>query len=189
MIFFNLVNSTTFTNSSSNSEKLNQAIKSIKKKKDIDNAHKILLKLSDEGNLEASYILGKLYLSKITKYHNEIEAYNTIVKAANKNHPKSQLFIGKLFLYGKIVDKDYEKAIYYFKEASKQRLYEANCYIAYMYASGKGVFPNFGRAHIFAKDEYKKGNKLCRKIWKDYNLAKYPKDNSWKIGDYLKPIK
>ena len=57
-----------------------------------------------------------------------------------------------------------------------------------MYASGLGVFPNFGRAHNFAKTEYKNDNKLCVKIWKDYNLGKYPKDEGWKIGDYNKPV-
>lgn len=79
--------------------------------------------------------------------------------------------------------------MYYFKEASQQRIYDANCYIAYMYATGKGVFPNFGRAATFAKDEYEKGNKLCAKVWKDYNLGKYPQDKGWKIGDYLEPVK
>ncbi len=189
IFFISLVNSTTLNRPTQISDQLKKAIELIKDKKSLDNAHKILLNLSNNGDLEASYVLAKFYLSKITSYHNEIEAYNLIVKTANKNHNKSQLLLGKFLLHGKVVNKDYEKAIYYFKEASKQKLYEANCYIAYMYASGKGVFPNFGRAHVFAKDEYKRGNKLCKKVWKDYNLAKYPKDNSWKIGDYLKPIK
>lgn len=189
IIFFNLVNSTTLDKSSSQGEKLQKAIKLIKEKKNLDNAYNILLNLSNNGNIEASYILGKFYLSKITKYHDEIKAYNTILSAANKNHSKSQFLIGKFFLHGKVVEKDYEKALYYFEEASKQKLYDANCYIAYMYATGKGVFPNFGRAHQFAKDEYKRGNKFCKKVWKDYNLANYPKDKSWKIGNYLEPVK
>jgi len=188
-ILTTLVNSTTLDSYSQSSEQLKEAISLINKKINLDKAYNLLLQSSKAGNLNATYTLGKFYLSKITPYYDKINAYNTLLKAANANHSKSQLIIGKFFLQGKIVEKDYEKAMYYFKEASKQKLYDANCYIAYMYATGKGVFPNFGRAAVFAKDEYKKGNKLCKKIWKDYNLDKYPQDKSWKIGDYLKPVK
>jgi uncharacterized protein len=157
--------------------------------KNINKAHELFTKASNLGNLDSTYLLGKLYLSKKTKYYNLIKAYNTFVDGANKGHGKSQLMIGRFLLMGEIVDKDYEKALHYFRLASKQKEYEANCYIAYMYASGMGVFPNFGRAHLFAKDEYKNGNKLCIKVWNDYNLGKYPVDNGWKIGDYNEPVK
>lgn len=189
IIFINLVNSTTLANKLDENKELKEAINLIKNKKDINSAHNTLVNLSQNDNLEAKYVLGKLYLSDKTNFYDEIKAYNTILSAANKNHSKSQFLIGKFFLHGKVVEKDYEKALYYFEEASKQKLYDANCYIAYMYATGKGVFPNFGRAHQFAKDEYKRGNKFCKKVWKDYNLANYPKDKSWKIGNYLEPAK
>jgi len=157
--------------------------------KNITKAHNLLRKASKLNHNEATYTLSKLYLSKKTAYFDKAKAYNTIIDSANIGHAKSQTLLGKFLLFGIAVDKDYEKAIYYFKEASKSKDYSANCYIAYMYASGSGVFPNFGRAHVFAKDQYKKGNKLCKRVWKDYNLGKYPKDNSWKIGNYNKPVK
>ena len=156
--------------------------------KNINQAMEYFQKASDLGNLESTYTLGKIYLSDKTKYHDPKKAYNSFVEAANKNHSKSQLMIGRFLLIGEIISIDYEKALHYFKLASKQKEYNANCYIAYMYAGGLGVFPNFGRAHVFAKDQYEKGNKLCVKVWKDYNLGKYPKDDGWKIGDYNKPI-
>ena len=140
-------------------------------------------------NQDIKYELAKEYSSKKSKDYDLKKAYNLLVDNVNENHAKSQLLIGRFFLIGLAVDKDYEKALYYFKEASKQKEYTANCYIAYMYASGKGVFPNFGRAHVFAKSEYERGNKVCKKVWKDYNLGKYPKDKGWNIGDYNKPIK
>ena len=117
------------------------------------------------------------------------KAYNLFVDDANSGNAKSQLMLGKFFLQkNELIQKDYEKALYYFKLASKQKLYEANCYIAYMYANGFGVFPNFGRAHVFAKKEYEKGNKLCTKVWNDFNLSKYSEDKGFKIGDYLVPV-
>ncbi|MDZ7820073.1 MAG: tetratricopeptide repeat protein [Aliarcobacter sp.] len=157
--------------------------------KNLNQAVEYFQKASDLGNLESTYTLGKIYLSQQTQYYNPKKAYNTFVDAANENHGKSLLMIGRFLLMGEIVDKDYEKALHYFKLASKQKEYEANCYIAYMYAAGMGVFPNFGRANTFAKDQYKKGNKLCVKVWDDYNLGKYPKDNGWKIGDYNEPVR
>ena len=138
---------------------------------------------------DIKYELAKEYSSKKSKDYDIKKAYNLLVDNVNENHAKSQLLIGRFFLIGLAVEKDYEKALYYFKEASKQKEYMSNCYIAYMYASGKGVFPNFGRAHVFAKSEYERGNKVCKKVWKDYNLGKYPKDKGWNIGDYNKPIK
>jgi TPR repeat protein len=140
-------------------------------------------------NSDIKYELAKQYSSKKSKNYDIKTAYNLLVDNVNEDHAKSQILIGRFFLIGLAVEKDYEKALYYFKEASKQKEYTANCYIAYMYASGKGVFPNFGRAHVFAKSEYKRGNKVCKKVWKDYNLGKYIEDKGWNIGDYNKPIK
>lgn len=157
--------------------------------KNVNKAYEYFTKASNLGNLESTYVLGKIHLSKSTHYYNLTKAYNFFVDAANKGDSKSQLMVGRFFLMGEIVDKDYEKALYYFKLASKQKEYEANCYIAYMYASGMGVFPNFGRAHVFAKEQYKKGDKLCVKVWNDYNLGKYTKDDGFKVGDYNEPVK
>jgi uncharacterized protein len=148
-----------------------------------------LLNSIELNTSDIKYELAKEYSSKKNKDYDIKKAYNLLVDNVNENHAKSQLLIGRFFLIGLAVDKDYEKALYYFKEASKQKEYTANCYISYMYASGKGVFPNFGRAHIFAKSEYERGNRVCKKVWKDYNLGKYPKDKGWNIGDYNKPIK
>ena len=187
-----LVNSTTLE-SSLDSEGINKLAISYLKgdgvKKNIPYAHKLLLDASKQGNLEATYNLAKLYSSKKTKYYDKKKSYNLLVDNVEKNHAKSQTLIAKYFLFGIAVDKDYEKALYYFKKASKQKEFNANCYIAYIYANAMGVYPNFGRAHVFARDEYKRGNKVCKKVWKDYNLGKYPKDKGWKFGDYNEPIR
>ena len=156
---------------------------------DIKRAYKILHKASKLNSPKADYLLAKIYQSKRSPYYDKVQAYNYFVDSANAGYAKAQEMIGKYFLFGKIVEKDYEKAIYYFKEASKQREYTANCYIAFMYANGYGVFPNFGRAHVFAKDQYEKGNPFCKKVWDDYNLDRYPIDKGWQVGDYLEPIK
>lgn len=154
-----------------------------------EKAKKYLDKAIKLKNARAMYILGRLHQLRRGPYYDEIDAYNSFVDSANGDYARAYEMVGKFLLHGKAVQKDYKKAIYYFKEASKRRIYSANCYIAYMYANGFGVFPNFGRAHVFAKEEYKKGDKLCVKVWNDFNLSSYIEDKGWKIGDYLKPIR
>ena len=128
------------------------------------------------------------YAIKLMKQKEYKKAYNLFLDDVKNGNAKSQVMIGRFFLQGnKLVEKDYKKAMYYFELASKQKNIEANCYLAYMYANGKNSLANFGRAHVFAKEGKKQGNKLCIKVWKDFNLDNYPEDKSWKLG-YYKPI-
>jgi len=156
-------------------------------KRNIRKAHDLLLKASNLNHNKSTYYLGKLYLSKKSTYYNLTKAYNSFVKAANNNYAPAQNMIGQFLVNGIVVNKDYKMAVRYFERASKQELIDAQCNLAFMYASGKGVFPNFGRAHQFAKKGVKLGNKRCKKVWKDYNLSKYDKDKGWKFNFYTKP--
>ncbi len=136
---------------------------------------------------KSTYYLGKLYLSKKSPYYNIKKAFNTFLEAANRNYAPAQNMIGQFLLTGTVIDTDYKKAVSYFEKASQQGDINAHCNLAFMYASGKGVFPNFGRAHQFAKVGLEKKNKRCKKVWEDYNLSKYDKDKGWKFNFYTKP--
>lgn len=153
----------------------------------LSKAKELLEEASNLNDDKSSYSLGKLYLSKNTPYFNPKKAYNSFVKAANNDYAPAQNMVGELLVNGIAVDKDYILAVKLFEKASKQGLINAQCNLAFMYASGKGVFPNFGRAHQFAKKGRELGNKRCIKVWDDYNLQKYPKDKGWKFNFYTKP--
>lgn len=155
--------------------------------KNITKAHDLLLKASKLGDDRSTYYLGKIYLSKKSKYYDLTDAYNYFVSSANNGYAPAQNMIGQFLVNGIVVEKDYKMAVRYFERASKQGLIDAQCNLAFMYASGKGVFPNFGRAHQFALKGKKQGNKKCQKVWDDYNLAKYAKDKGWKFNFYTKP--
>jgi len=145
----------------------------------------------EKGNLlnhhKSTYVLGKLYISKESPYYNKKLAFNTFLKAANDGYAPAQNMIGQFLAAGIAVEKDYKMAIQYFEYASKQGHEDAHCNLAFMYANGKGAFPNFGRAHQFAKEGVKKGNKKCIKVWETYNLQKYDEDKGWKFNFYTKP--
>lgn len=147
----------------------------------------LLEKASKLGYHKATYFLAKLYLSRKSPFYNTTTAFNTFLEASNNNYAPAQNMIGQFLLTGKVIKKDYKEAVKYFEKSSAQGFMEANCNLSFMYASGKGVFPNFGRAHIFAKEGVAKGNKKCLKVWKDYNLSKYKKDKGWKFNFYTKP--
>ncbi|WP_417324780.1 tetratricopeptide repeat protein [Halarcobacter sp.] len=145
----------------------------------------------EQGSLlnhhKSTYLLGKLYITKKSPYFNEKLAFNTFLKAANDGYAPAQNMIGQFLAAGIAVEKDYKLAIKYFEYASKQGHEDAHCNLAFMYANGKGAFPNFGRAHQFAKEGVKKGNKKCIKVWETYNLEKYDQDKGWKFNFYTKP--
>ena len=156
-------------------------------KRSLSKAKDLLEKASNLNHDKSTYYLGKIYLSKKTRYYNLISAYNTFLKAANRGFAPAQNMIGLFLTNGIAVDKDYKLAVKYFERASKQDYVDAQCNLSFMYASGKGVFPNFGRANQFAKKGLSLGNKKCIKVWKDYNLQKYDEDKGWKFNFYTKP--
>ena len=93
-----------------------------------------------------------------------------------------------MFLTSKVIlEKDYKEAVKWYERASKQGYVNAQCNLAFMYASGKGVWQNMGRAHAFAKPGFKKGNPNCEKVWNDFNLEKYPEDKGFKFKFYNEP--
>jgi TPR repeat protein len=105
---------------------------------------------------------------------------------ANQGHAGAQNRMGMFLLYG-FIQKDYVQAVKWFEKSSMQGYELANCHLAFMYASGKGVWQNLGRAHAFAKKGKDNGIKMCQKVWKDFKLFKYPEDKGWKFKFYNKP--
>ncbi|PLY08461.1 MAG: hypothetical protein C0625_02400 [Arcobacter sp.] len=156
-------------------------------KRSISKAKDLLQRASNLNHHKSTYYLGKIYLSEKTPYYDLATAFNTFLKAANKGYAPAQNMIGQFLTKGIVVEKDYKMAVIYFERASKQDYVEAQCNLSFMYASGKGVFPNFGRANQFARKGLSLGNKKCKKVWEDYNLQKYDEDKGWKFNFYTKP--
>lgn len=156
-------------------------------RRNIKKTYELLLKGYKLGSKKSAYSLAKLMLNKHTPYFDKLEAYNIFIDLSQKDYAPAYNMLGKMLLKGVVVAKDYELAVKYFERASKQNFTEAHCNLAYMYASGKGVFPNFGRAHTFAKEGMKKNHPFCKKVYKEYNLKKYPEDKGWKFNFYTNP--
>ncbi len=162
-------------------------LKGIEIKQDIEAAHDLLLKAATLKDKKSAYYLAKLYLNKNSPYFNLTKAYNIFLELSQVDYAPAQNIIGKFLLNGIAVEKDYILAVKYFEAASKKGYVEAHCNLAFMYVNGKGVFPNFGRANLFAKEGMKKNHPLCKKLYEDFNLEKYSEDKSFKFNFYTKP--
>jgi len=157
-------------------------------KRNFDLAKKYLEKASSLGFLKARYNLGIFYQNKSTRYFDLKKSFNIFYTLATKDgYASAQNRIGLFLQHGIYVQKNYKLAVKWYEKSAKQGNLNAECNLAFMYASGKGVFPNFGRAHNFAKRGYKQGQIVCSKVWNDYHLAKFTKDEGFKFGFY-KPI-
>lgn len=139
------------------------------------------------NSTEGTYNLGLFYLSKKTKFHDNKKALSLFLELARKGHAPSQNRVGMFLTSGVILEKDYKEAVKWYERASKQGYVNAQCNLAFMYASGKGVWQNMGRANAFAKPGFEKGNVLCEKVWIDFNLDKYPEDKGFKFKFYNEP--
>ena len=139
------------------------------------------------GHIQGTYNLALFYLSKRTPFHDPKKALSYFLELARKGHAPSQNRVGMYLTSGIILEKDYKEAVKWYEASSKQGYINAQCNLAFMYASGQGVWQNMGRAAAFAKPGYEKGYKLCQKVWEDFNLDKYPEDKGFKFKFYNEP--
>ncbi|MEA3498627.1 MAG: tetratricopeptide repeat protein [Campylobacterota bacterium] len=154
-------------------------------KRDINLAMGYFKQASAYGHIKAKYNSAIIYGLKQYKFHSYRKAYNIFLELAQNNYPNAQNKIGQYLVYRLGVDKDYKLAVKWFEQSYFVGHYKpASCSLALMYASGKGVFPNLGRARELAQDGYDKKIPSCVKVYKDFNLHKYDKDKGFKFGFY-----
>lgn len=86
-------------------------------KGDYDNASKAFLKSANNGNLEASYILGYFYTGGLGVKQSLKESLSWYEKAANGGHVKAQINLGFMYIGGQGTKVDYKKAAHWIKKA------------------------------------------------------------------------
>ncbi|MEA3383829.1 MAG: tetratricopeptide repeat protein [Campylobacterota bacterium] len=154
-------------------------------KKDISKAMKYFKKASLYGHKKASYNVATIYGQKQYKEHNFTKAFDIYQELAKDGYGKAQDKVATYLLYGLGIPKDYKLSVRWFEESYFKNNYQpASCGLALMYASGKGVFPNLGRARKLAVEGYEKKIPLCVKVYKEFNLQKYDEDKGFKYGFY-----
>jgi TPR repeat protein len=154
-------------------------------KRDLFKAMKFFKNAADYGHDKAKYNMGIIYSLKQYRYHSYKKAYNIFLNLAQSNYPKGQNKVGIYLIYGLGVEKNYKLAVQWLEQSYFENRYKpAGCYLAYMYAFGKGVFVNLGRARKLAQWGFENNILVCQKLYKDFNLKKYKIDKGFKFGYY-----
>ncbi len=153
--------------------------------KDLNISLSYFNKAAQYGHKKAKYNIATIYGQRTFLDHNYTKAFKLYKELAVQGYPQAQNKVGVYLTHGLGVDKDYKLAVRWFEEAYFKNNYKpASCNLALMYASGKGVFPNLGRARELAQDGYENKLPECTKVYKDFNLQKYDKDKGFKFGFY-----
>lgn len=155
-------------------------------KQNLDKSLYYFEKIAPYGNQKAKYNSAIIYANKKFKKHSYKKAYKLFLQLAQEGYAQAQNNVGIFLLYGiGGIDKDYKMAVKWFEEAYFKHHYKpASCNLAIMFANGYGVFPNFGRARKLAQEGYDEKIPTCVKVYRKFNLYKYPKDKGFKFGYY-----
>lgn len=136
---------------------------------DMDHARafRYLQRAAEAGNSNAMAFLGKMYSegSTAVKQDNKT-AFDWFKKAADAGNAIGQSGLGLMYMFGKGVEKNYEKAFQYFKMAAEQGWVDGHLQMGTMYYHGLGVRRDYKMAIKFFNLASQTGHVLAF-----YNLA------------------
>ncbi|XP_052767017.1 protein sel-1 homolog 1-like isoform X2 [Mya arenaria] len=105
-----------------------------------ERAQHYFLMAAESGNSNAMAFLGKMHSEgSPVVAQDSLVALEYFKKAANKGNPIGQCGQGIMYLYGKGVDRDYQKALKFFTQSADQGWSDAQLHLGIMYFGGKGV--------------------------------------------------
>ena len=102
-----------------------------------------LVELANQGNMQAQYQLGVLYLRGQEVERNVFEAIRWFHMAAEKGHLKAQFSLGRAYATGNAVD----QAVIWYTKAAERGHPMAQNNLGRMYARGTGVEKDYVQAY------------------------------------------
>lgn len=104
-------------------------------------------------------------------------SFKKIKQKAEQGNAKAQFSLGKMYVEGKGVSKDFKKAAYWCKKAAKQGYAKAQFYLGGMYFEGEGVLKDKAKAKYWIQKAYENDDpefsKKAKEFWDKYELWKY----------------
>jgi len=91
------------------------------------------------GNVNAQYMLGRIYLESDSEHENVEKALQWLGKAADNGNALAQYAMGKLYLAGNHVEKDIQKAVELFTKSAEQGNQYAQYALGKLYLLGHDV--------------------------------------------------
>jgi hypothetical protein len=117
-----------------------------------------------QGNLEAKYKVGLMYIEGKKTPKDVTEGIRWLQNAAHHNHTLAQLTLGKIYLEGSYhVEKDYYMAMKWLEKAAAKGEPDAQYFLGNMYRKGLGVNKSSAEAVKWFRLAAKQGHKKARK--------------------------
>jgi len=111
-----------------------------------------LLKLAEQGDVEAQYNLGNCYYDGDGVEKDYVQAVRWFIKAATQGYTKAQFDLSACYYNGEGVKRDYVQAVRWLTKAAEQGNVEAQYELCACYCNGEGVEKNYAQAlHWFTK--------------------------------------
>ena len=116
---------------------------------DFDAAYRILLPLAEQGDINAQFKIGSMFLDGEGRERDTKEAFKWYRKAADAGYAEAELVVGFAFLFGsRVVKNTYEAAIW-IRKAARKGVHVAQAELGKLYITGKGVPQNNRLAHAW----------------------------------------
>ncbi len=119
------------------------------KRGDYEAALKEWRPLAEQGDAEAQYLLGNMYLQGLGVVQDYGEAAQWYRKAAEQGFAKGQNNLGELYKLGQGVPQDNQEALRWYRRAAEQGNAAAQYNLGEMYALGRGVPHNYIQAYMW----------------------------------------
>lgn len=131
---------------------------SLYNEKNFDQSFSYLIKASEANNILAMPYAGLMLVYGVGVDEDQTKGLNLLQKAANKDNPLANRFLGDIYYDGSKTVKDYEKAFGYYKKGSKLVDAESQYKYARMMFNGEGTKADPLFAIEWFKGAVEKGN-------------------------------
>lgn len=122
---------------------------SASKKGDYSKSYKEFKVLADQGDANAQFNLGWIYLNGHGVPQDYTEAVNWFRKAADQGVPDAQFCLGFLYYNGQKVPQDFKKAAMWYRKAADQGDATAQFCLGAIYMLGQGLPQDNIKAHMW----------------------------------------
>jgi TPR repeat protein len=106
---------------------------------DYDTAFHICTKAAEQGDANAQFYLGFIYINGKGTPKDDNKAFYWFTKAAEQGIAEAQLNLGLIYRNGQGTPKDDKQAFYWFTKAAEQGDYKAQFFMGFMYDMGTGT--------------------------------------------------
>lgn len=143
--------------------------------RNVNKAFKLYLKAAQNGDTDAMFIVGGLYMQGYGTVIDKGEAFKWLYNAALKGRSskESQRIIGQSFIAGTSVPSNYDEAVHWYELAAQGGDPEAQSELAFLYFSGNYVERDYEKAKYWFHIAAMKG----------YPIAQYNMGIIWYTGN------